>query len=340
MPGGLYLCATVMPRTAIAFLLAAAAAIAVPGCQTTPQAEDPSKAQFRRDMVIAMQLMDVADLAHALTRTVYVDALVRRRPDIEIAAIAKMHAGISSTTRAMAVDPTPMVGLVQMYIWSKMAVFACQNRVATSPEAVPCGCDPLYGKVSEVILQVAKRHMGEAQLYELDQMIAAYQAEHPGLLQVGLLRIDDIASSEAAAARVLPETEHSMLSPVTDAARQLEMTRFIGTQLVWLAARLPGAAADEFEGSLRITMESQAAQGTMQHLGDLSRNMDATASNLAELSGAQRELARHIETLAGDVRAAAGRADRLATLAIGTVVVLCGAAVGWMLRARRRAPTP
>jgi hypothetical protein len=329
-----------MHRTAVACLLAAAAALMAPGCASAPATEEYGKAQFRRDMVIAMQLMDVADLAYAVTRAEYVKALVRRQPDIEVAALAKMHSGVSSTTRAIAVDPTPMVGLVQMYIWGKMSVFACENRTRVAPETVPCGCDPLFGKVAQVIAKVARRHISEAQLYELDQMITAYQAENPGILQVGLLRIDDIASSEAAAARVLPESEHTMLSPVTDAARQLEMTRFIGTQLVWLAARLPGAAADEFEGTLRIAMESQAAKGTMQDLGGIARHMGESAQNLAVNAEAQRELGRQIGALAEDVRAAAARADRLATLAIGTVVVLCGVAVGWMMRARRRAPTP
>jgi hypothetical protein len=87
-------------------------------------------------------------------------------------------------------------------------------------------------------------------------------------------------------------------------------------------------------------MESQAAKGTMQDLGGIARHMGESAQNLAVNAEAQRELGRQIGALAEDVRAAAARADRLATLAIGTVVVLCGVAVGWMLRARRRAPTP
>jgi hypothetical protein len=139
---------------------------------------------------------------------------------------------------------------------------------------------------------------------------------------------------------VLPSSEESMLSPVTDAAHQIEQARLLGAQMLWLAARLPMAFGDEFEGTLRIAMESQAAKGTMQDLGGIARHMGESAQNLAVNAEAQRELGRQIGALAEDVRAAAARADRLATLAIGTVVVLCGVAVGWMMRARRRAPTP
>ena len=201
-------------RTRISAILAASAVLA--GCAA--QAKDTpgyDKAALRKDVALATKLMDLADLASAEARMQYVRLLVQRAPDIELAAMAKLQAGIGSATRAMALDPSPMQGLVQMYIWSRMARFACENRKQVMPEAVPFPCDDCYGRVADQLSVLAKAELGEARLMELDRLIGAYQADNPRLLHVGLLRIDDIASSKAQVDLVLPSEEESMLSPVT-----------------------------------------------------------------------------------------------------------------------------
>jgi hypothetical protein len=266
--------------------------------------------------------------------------MVRRAPEIEIAAVAKMQSGVSSTVRAMALDPSPTQGLVQMYIWSRMAGFACENRRRAMSESVPFPCDELYGRIAVQLAALAKAELGDARLAELDRLIAAYQAENPELVQVGLLRIDDIATSRMEVELVLPSSEESMLSPVTDAAHQIEQARLLGAQMLWLAARLPMAFGDEFEGSTLLLSQSEVAQRALADLNGLGPRMAATADNLRVNAEAQRELASQIAVLAQDVRGAATRADRALTIVVGALVVAAGIAVGWMLRARRRAPTP
>ena len=167
-----------------------------------------------------------------------------------------------------------------MYIWSRMARFACENRKQSMPESMQFPCDELYGRVADQLSSLAKAELGTARLAELDRLIAAYQAEHPTLLHVGLLRIDDIASSRSEVELVLPPAEESMLSPVTDAAHQIEQARLLGAQMLWLAARLPGTVADELEGSARLLAQSEVAQRALADLHGLGPTMAATADNL------------------------------------------------------------
>jgi hypothetical protein len=323
----------------IALILAAAMLAA--GCASHARdAAGYDKEALRKEVALATKLMDIADLAHAEARMQYVRLVVRRAPEIEIAAVAKMQSGVSSTVRAMALDPSPTQGLVQMYIWSRMAGFACENRRRAMSESVPFPCDELYGRIAVQLAALAKAELGDARLAELDRLIAAYQAENPELVQVGLLRIDDIATSRMEVELVLPSSEESMLSPVTDAAHQIEQARLLGAQMLWLAARLPMAFGDEFEGSTLLLSQSEVAQRALADLNGLGPRMAATADNLRVNAEAQRELASQIAVLAQDVRGAATRADRALTIVVGALVVAAGIAVGWMLRARRRAPTP
>ena len=324
-------------RTRIAAILATFAVVA--GC-AAPAKDTPGydKEALRKDVALATKLMDLADLASAEIRMQYVRLLVQRAPELELAAIAKLQAGIGSATRAMALDPSPMQGLVQMYIWSRMARFACENRRQVMPEAVPFSCDDAYGRVADQLSVLAKAELGGTRLMELDRLIAAYQAENPKLLHVGLLRIDDIASSKSQVDLVLPSEEESMLSPVSDAAHQIEQARLLGAQFLWLAARLPTSMADEFEGSARLLGQADVAQRALADLDALGPRMAATAENLKVNADAQRELASQIAVLAQDVRGAAARADRALTIVVGALVVAAGIAVGWMLRARRKAP--
>ena len=323
----------------IAIILAAAVLAA--GCASHARdAAGYDKEALRKEVALATKLMDIADLAHAEARMQYVTLLVRRAPDVEIAAVAKLQAGVSSAVRAMAIDPSPIQGLVQMYIWSRMAGFACENRRRVMRESVPFPCDELYGRVAVQLAALAKAELGDARLAELDRLIAAYQAENPTLIQVGLLRIDDIATSKMEVELVLPSSQESMLGPVTDAAHQIEQARLLGAQMLWLAARLPMAFGDEFEGSTRLLAQSDVAQRALADIHGLGPTMAATADNLKVNAEAQRELASQIAVLAQDVRGAATRADRALTIVVGALVVAAGIAVGWMLRARRKASAP
>jgi len=326
-------------RMRIAAALAAIAAVA--GC-AAPARDTPGydKAALRKEAALATKLMALSDLASADARMQYVRLLVQRAPDFEVAAIAKQQAGIASVTRAMALEPSPVQGLVQMYIWARVARFACENRKQVRPETVPFSCDDIYGPVADQLAALAKAELGDVRLAELDRMIAAYQAANPGLLFVGLLRIDDIASSKSEVDLVLPPADESMLSPVTDAAHQIEQARILGAQVLWLAARLPGSMADELEGSARVLAQTEAAQRALADLHGLGPTMAATADNLRVNAEAQRELASQISVLAQDVRAAASRADRALTIVVGALVVAAGIAVGWVLRGRRKAPLP
>lgn len=307
----------------------------MPGCATTPEKDTYARERLKEDMVIAMHLMDLADLAYFNARGRYVHALVSNTPSFTMAAMAKLLAGIGTTTRAIAVDPNPRAGLVHMYTWVRMARYSCENRARLAPNTMACSCDDLFVKVEEMVRKVAATHMTSAQLAELDRTITAFQAANPDLLQVGLLRVDDIATSDAAAALILPDSERTMLSPVTDAAHQLELTRFLGNQLVWLVARLPNGAADDFDGAGRLLLESGPAHQAVAGLEAIGAQVGHAAARIEQNSSAQRELAAQISTLGQDVRGVAARAERIAVVALGVVAVLAGIVVGWSARARR-----
>lgn len=284
-------------------------------CSAPQPAEDPAKEALRHDIVLATQLMGVADLAQSITRDDLSRLLLADAPGEHVAYAARVHAGVTSTLQGFALDPTPKSGLARMYVWCRIGQAACANRLRLNPRYAIDDCDRVYVRLQAVIDAIAVNEMTPRQRAGLDELIARYLAAHPDVINAGFLRIDDIADSKEAAELVLPPTAPSMLSPVADATRQLELMRFLGMQLLWVAARTPEVVGAHVQAESRILMHGPELQGFFQSAVRLGERIDETHASLETLAKTHERLGGRIEELAGAIGEVADRADRGITMA-------------------------
>lgn len=282
----------------LATLAALVALAALAACSGPHAAGDPGKDALRRDIVLATQLMGVADLAQAISRDELSRLVLSEAPSEQVAYAARVHSGITSSVSGFALDPTPRAGLARMYLWCRIARAACANRVRLRPSAVIDNCDRIYGRIEASVDAIAAREMSAEQRERLAEMAARYLAAHPDIVNAGFMRIDDIAESREAAEFVIPESASSMLSPVEDATRQLELMRFLGTQLLWVATRAPETAGATLEAEVRLLLQTPETRAALQSAAAIGTGLASTRESISELREEHRRLARGIEALA------------------------------------------
>ena len=168
---------------------------------------------------------------------------------------------------------------------------------------------------------------------KFDAVIDRYLAEHPDIVNVGLFRIEDLAEYSGTRMTILDAAPRDMLSPVEDAAGEIEQARLVGMQLVWLASRLPNAAGWEAQTVVDQTLSSEEfnrLSGSRETLGKGIQSHDGTIKSLAKdldaVAVAVDGLGTEISTL-GAVRAMVHDA----LLAIGGVLAVAIVAGAWFL---------
>ena len=326
---------TSMTASLLAPVLALAALVLLPACAAPPSsAAAAEKEALRRNAVLGGQLMGLADLGAALTKEQATRAVAEHRTELQTTTMARLHAGIASAMRSMAVNASPHEGLVTMYIWVKLGEHACRNRVRLVPEYVVDDCDELFGKLNGVVDQIASRHLDAKQIAQLDELIAAYKRQHPDALVFGLLRIDDIAGTDSATELVLSESAPSMMSSVTDASRQIEVARLLGVQAVWMLARLPESIGSYLESTVSLAIEEARVHEISAHARDISDNVRSASAAISEVAAAQRQLSQDVATLASAIHGATERAERAGSIALGVGVMGLGALIGYAWRSR------
>ena len=305
-------------------------ALLAAGC--APRLENThDKDLLRQEAVLGVQLMDIADLGNALMREAYAqEALDPDTDSRKLAVTARLTAGVSSTLRAMAISPSPRDGLVQMYIWCRVGKFAARNRERKAPGMVPDLSESIYGRIEAQLQPIAERNLSAQQLASLDAIIARFTEANPDLLSVGLMRLDDIAESKEAADLILPDAAPDMLSPVTDAARQLELMRLLGLQAIWLVARTPEAVGMELDGSARVILESKPIERVLERTGAIQGALGDAGARLESVSKSQERIAEELSGLSSSLTAIATKAERAVLFGgIGAIVMLViGFAIG------------
>jgi len=309
-------------------------ALLAAGC--SPRLENThDKDLLRQEAVLGVQLMDIADLGNALMREAYAqEALDPDTDSRKLAVTARLTAGVSSTLRAMAISPSPRDGLVQMYIWCRVGKFAARNRERKAPGMVPDLSESIYGRIEAQLQPIAERNLSAQQLASLDAIIARFTEANPELLSVGLMRLDDIAESKEAADLILPDSTPDMLSPVTDAARQLELMRLLGLQAIWLVARTPDAVGMEVDSAARVVLESKPIERLLERTGSIQGALGEAGARLDSVSKSQERIAEELRGLSVSLTSIARQAERAVLLGgLGAVVML---AVGFAIGRRGR----
>lgn len=300
------------------------------------------KSDLRSRVELADRLLEIADDASSVTNDTVSRALIRRDSAIHVAALERSRSDVIATVRSMALTPNPEEGIVRLYVWSRLAKWTCHNRVAVAPDIVLDNCDEVFGSLGARIDKVAEQVLDADTRAHLDAVIENYKSGHPDLLAIGLMRIDDV--SNPADTVVLQESQPTMMSPVTDAARQLEHTRLLGNQLVWLISRMPSAISEQTESTTRVLLESDRVQQAFAQVQEISKNVNATAKALDSVAHAQTSLAERIGALHRAAEQTQSTLEHilrdaligLGVIALGTVVASVAGALFVVRHAQRR----
>ena len=170
-------------------------------------------------------------------------ALLQKDSPTHIAVAQRTHTHISTLVRSLALTQSPEQSIVRLYVWVRLAAWACHNRVESDPVLVPDNCDLIFPPLRQHIDSLAAKVIDAEMLGHLDGIVARYKERHPKLLSIGLMRIDDMADHLPAEQMILERAALTMFSPVSDAAREIEQTRILGGQLVWLMRGCPPRSA-------------------------------------------------------------------------------------------------
>lgn len=323
-----------MPRTALRTALATAL-LASAGCMSAAPTDAPMREDLRNRVELGTKCLDIADYAASTFEQETTRALLENRPSQEVAILEFQRNGVKATVRALALNPEPAYAIVDLYAWAQIAQWCCTNRVRLNPTLIPDNCARTYGAVAARINHVAEKVIDPKRRAQIDALVADFMEHNPDRLTVGTMRLQEVVDTRKLKQVNLDDVAPTMFSPISDAARQLEQTRLLGTQLVWLMARMPVTIGEEFETSARVVLESEGMKGTLGRVdavavrleaaaGTLSRVAEAQAKVSAELAGVHESLDRistSVDTLSGAREVANRSLLWLAGIAAGTVVL-------------------
>ena len=288
---------------------AAIAAITLVGCTGAPQ-PTASVAEVRSSVQLSARLLDASDTASAAFDRIVNKALMEGAPPRELYSYMLTRAEATANVRALALGADPAGALVDLYVFSRLALWACENRARLHPEITLTPCESTYGVLRDEIVQVARECMTPEKLARVDGAIDAWIKAHPNRMVIGLIRLADLAETSGTAPVVLEQVAPSMFSPVTEAAQQLQEARLLGYQALWLASRLPMSLAWQLDatiyGALSSDPASKAISGveSLSHgIADAHQAFGTLAESNAALSAQAAALGERVQALERSVAA-------------------------------------
>lgn len=278
------------------------------GCAQHRLRSEKETQNLRNAVELSARLLDIADYTTSVFDQELTRAYYDGVPEDQYSALMRARNGPVSTVRALALSADPGEALVDLYVYVRLARWACENRAAARTDILQLHCAHTFGRVQERIDAVAEELLDPKQRAQIDGLVETYKQEHPGQLSIGLMRLTELADFSGSRARVLDAASPDMLSPVTDAARQLEQARLLGGQLVWLFSRMPGAIGWEASSALRGTIESPQAKAFLERtqrmgegLASAREAMDTLGNRVDALAASTSDLSTGIGGLKGEV---------------------------------------
>ena len=279
-----------------------------PGCSGPSQRQMELDRQYTEEtrfrVQLTSELLDVADTAAALFETEIINARLAGRPEREIAYLEVTRNGAVANYRSLALGQDAWGALVDLYVFSELSVVACEHRARSRPDLATIDCDATYAEVHRRIVEIASKpdHITPENRAILDAAVTAYKNKHPDLISAGMIRLEDLAAYSGTASAVFDASEPNMMSPITNAATELEQTRLLGAQVVWLASRLPTAAGWEAQATIDMAMSNPTVQDGLKRVQKLSEQLDSTGVTVTALSANTSSLATDIQSLAANVK--------------------------------------
>ena len=292
------------------YLLAALASVTIAGCQAEAHRTD-DRENLRQRLALSQRLLEIADEAHSTTEQALVQAQLQKDSPTHIAVAERTHTHVSTLVRSLALTQSPEQSIVRLYVWVRLAEWACHNRVEADPVLVPDNCDLVFPALRQHIDSLAAKVIDADALSHLDGIVTRYQERHPKQLSIGMMRIDDLADHLPAEQMILERAAPTMFSPVSDAARELEQTRLLGSQLVWLMARMPTTLGDEIEATARVLLESDRVREAYGGLEHASAQFANAGTAMRDLTSANEQLATRVDALVNSVEGINGSVANL-----------------------------
>jgi hypothetical protein len=279
------------------------------GCTGAPQST-ANIAEIRSSVQLSARLLDASDTASAAFDRVVNHALMEGAPPRELYSYMLTRAEATANVRALALGADPAGALVDLYVFSQLALWTCENRARLHPEIALTPCESTYGVLKDEVAQIAREYMTPEKLARVDGAIAAWIKTHPDRMVTGLIRLSDLAESSGTAPVVLEQVAPSMFSPVTEAAQQLQEARLLGYQALWLASRLPMSLAWQLDATIYGAMSSDPAVQAISSVKSLSHGIaeahqafGTLAASNAALSAQAGALGERVEALEKSVAA-------------------------------------
>ena len=311
------------------------AALAGAGCMPTADLNAPQRADLRNRVELATKCMDIADFAASTFEQEVARALLENRSSIEIAVLEFDRNHVKSTARALALNPDPVYAIVDLYVWCHLGHWACGNRVRLNPQLVPANCDRVWGVIVARVEHIATKVIEPKRRAQIDAIVADFMEHNPDRLTIGTMRLQELVDTRKQRDVQVEDVAPTMFSPISDAARQLEQTRLLGMQLIWLMARMPTTLGEELETGARVVLESEGMKGTMGRFDSVASKLESAGGSIVKVAQSQERLSNELagvhaslDRISASVDSLGGArevADRTiawaAAIAAGTVVL-------------------
>ena len=295
-----------------------------------PPIDEADEQRFRDAVELSAQLLAIADIASSAFTDRVAQLRVEGTSDLIAYTAETIRNNAVANYRSIALSPDPANGLVNMYIFSKLGLWGCENRILTHPDLFDEDCDGTYGLVQRRVDALARQWMTSTQIDDLDRRIDEFKQRHPGRVMIGSVRLEDLTRQIARFEERTDQVAPSLFSPVSEAAQQLEQVRLLGDRAIWLLSRMPETLswrasaflmeilssdgfvaikelASSISERLKLVHESvQSLDDSMDTLGD---NVSTGAVALQELQGEIGSLGGRMASLDGSLEAMAERLD-------------------------------
>lgn len=267
----------------------------------------------RRDAVeLSGRLLDTADFVASKFQEAYVAGFAAKIPARQLAAIAVIRNEATANARALVLGPDPEGDLVDLYVWTRVALKSCENRSTRIDEFKNFDCARTYGAVAEHVRELALAYLSPDRLARIDLAVQAFFDSHPDLLMASLFRLNDLADQTGTRVEVLEAGGDDMFSSLNDTARQLQQTRMLGQQVLWLVSRTSTMVGWEAQTAIAITMESDRVLSIDRAMSQIGPGLEAHGKALDALATSVASQERGLEGVSKSLLELGERIDGLA----------------------------
>lgn len=267
----------------------------------------------KRDAVeLSGRLLDTADYVAAKFQEAYAKGFAAKIPARQLAAIAVIRNEATANARALVLGPDPEGDLVDLYVWSRVALRSCENRSVRIDEFKGFDCAHTYGAVAQRVRELAVAYLSPDRLARIDLAVQEFSSSHPDLLTAGLFRLNDLADQTGTRIELFEAGGDDMFSSLNDTARQLQQTRLLGQQVLWLVSRTSTMVGWEAQTAIAITMESDRVLGIDHDLSAIGSGLQTHGKAMEGLSAGLASQDRGLQAVSKALQELGERVDGLA----------------------------